>query len=86
MRKTTFTILAAAAVAAAPMAALAQMPTPADLVKNWDKDGDGAISKAEWVAAGRPAERFDAVDTNKDGKVTVAELDAAMNALRQRGG
>ncbi|MDZ4375154.1 MAG: EF-hand domain-containing protein [Phenylobacterium sp.] len=85
MRKTLI-LAAAAAALAAPTAVLAQMPSPADIVKNWDKDGDGAISKAEWAAAGRPAERFDAVDANKDGKVTAAELDAAMSAMRQRGG
>jgi hypothetical protein len=85
MRKTLI-LAAAAAALAAPTAVLAQMPSAADIVKNWDKDGDGAISKAEWTAAGRPAARFDAVDANKDGKVTAAELDAAMAAMRQRGG
>ena len=85
MRTIIFAAAAAAAIAAAG-AAQAQMPAPADLIKNWDKDGDGAVSKAEWVAAGRPAERFDAIDANKDGKVTAAELEAAMAAMRQRGG
>lgn len=85
MRKIVFAALATAALAAAG-AAQAQMPSPADIVKNWDKNGDGAVDKAEWTAAGRPAERFDAVDANKDGKVTVAELEAAMAAMRQRGG
>jgi len=84
MRKIVFAALAAAALAAG--AAQAQMPAPADIVKNWDKNGDGVVDKAEWTAAGRPAERFDAVDANKDGKVTVAELEAAMAAMRQRGG
>ena len=85
MRTIIFAAAAAAAIAAAG-AAQAQMPAPADLIKAWDKDGDGAVSKPEWVAAGRPAERFDAVDGNKDGKVTAAELEAAMAAMRQRGG
>ena len=85
MRTIIFAATAAAAIAAAG-AAQAQMPAPADIVKNWDKDGDGAVSKDEWVAAGRPAERFDAVDANKDGKVTAPELEAAMAAMRQRGG
>ncbi len=82
-------VLAAAATAAllgAAGAAQAQMPAPADIIKNWDKNGDGAVDKAEWTAAGRPAERFDAVDANKDGKVTAAELEAAMAAMRARGG
>ncbi|HSD60507.1 MAG TPA: hypothetical protein VLC55_06605 [Burkholderiales bacterium] len=50
-------------------------------VKAADTDKDDAISKAEaekampWLA-----KNFDAVDTNHDGKVTVAELDAARTA------
>ena len=83
----TIIIAAAAAVGiAAAGAASAQMPSPADMVKNWDKNGDGAVSKDEWIAAGRPGERFDAVDANHDGKVTAEELAAAMAAMRQRQG
>lgn len=85
MRKLVFAAAAAALLASAG-AAFAQMPAPADIIKNWDKNGDGAVDKAEWTAAGRPAERFDAIDANKDGKITAAELDAAMAAMRQRGG
>lgn len=84
--KTILFAAATAAVLAAAAPALAQMPAPADIVKAWDSDGDGAVSKAEWVAAGRPAERFDLVDRDKNGKVTVAELEAAVQAMRQRGG
>ncbi len=85
MRKLVFAAVTAALLAGAS-AAQAQMPAPADLVRAWDKDGDGAVSKAEWTAAGRPAERFDAVDGDKNGKVTAAELEAAMAAMRARGG
>ncbi len=85
MRKIVLAAVATGLLAAAGVAS-AQMPAPADMVKNWDKDGDGAVSKAEWIAAGRPGERFDAVDANKDGKVTAAELEAAMAAMRQRQG
>ena len=81
-------ILAASAAAllasAGAAAAQQQMPAPADIIKHWDKDGDGAVSKDEWTAAGRPAERFDMVDANKDGKVTAAELEAAMAAMRRQ--
>ena len=77
---------AAAAVLALAGAAQAQMPNPADIITAMDKDGDSAISKDEWAAAGRPAERFDMVDANKDGKITVAELEAAFAAMRQRQG
>jgi len=76
----------AAALLAAAGTVSAQMPAPADMIKNWDQNGDGAVSKDEWTAAGRPAERFDIVDANKDGKITVAELEAAMAAMRQRNG
>ncbi|HEY8571720.1 EF-hand domain-containing protein [Phenylobacterium sp.] len=84
MRKIIFAAAAVALFAAG--AANAQMPAPADVVKNMDKDGDSAISKDEWAAAGRPAERFDAVDTNKDGKISVAELEAVFAAMRARAG
>jgi Ca2+-binding EF-hand superfamily protein len=79
-------LIAATIALAAASVAQAQMPAPADLLKRWDTDGDGAVSKAEWTAAGRPAERFAMVDANKDGKVTAAEMEAAMAAMRQRGG
>lgn len=79
-------LLAAGALLAFAGAAQAQMPAPADIVKAWDKDGDGAVSKDEWVAAGRPAERFDLVDADKDGKVTTAELEAAFKAMQQQRG
>jgi len=85
MRNVIFAAAAMVLLAGAG-AAYAQMPAPADIIKNWDKNGDGAVDKAEWVAAGRPAERFDAVDANKDGKVTAAELETAMAAMRARGG
>ena len=85
MRKIILATTAAALLAAAG-AASAQMPAPADMIKTWDKNGDGTVSKDEWTAAGRPAERFDMVDANKDGKITVAELEAAMAAMRQRNG
>jgi Ca2+-binding EF-hand superfamily protein len=62
------------------------MPSAADVLKQWDTDKDGFVSKAEWIAAGRPAERFDAVDTNKDGKISADELDKAMAAMRSHPG
>jgi Ca2+-binding EF-hand superfamily protein len=42
-----------------------------------DKDGDGALSKAE-AEAGMPrlAKHFDAIDANNDGKITQDELSA----------
>ena len=84
MRKIVFAVAAVALFAAG--VANAQAPAPADIVKAMDKDADGAISKEEWAAAGRPAERFDTVDANKDGKISVAELEAVIAAMRARAG
>ena len=49
-----------------------------------DKDGDGAISKAEAEAAGmkRVSANFDKLDTNKDGKLTRDEMKAGRVAHR----
>ena len=47
--------------------------------KDADKNGDGALSKDELNAAkGFPGvkKNFDAIDANKDGKVTIAEHQA----------
>lgn len=48
-----------------------------------DKNGDGMLSREE-AAAGMPriAEHFDEIDTNKDGKLTVAEIQAWINKTR----
>jgi hypothetical protein len=84
--RTIILALSSAALVAVCGAAQAQGPTPADIIKAWDKNGDGAVDKAEWIAAGRPAERFDLVDLNHDGKITVEELTTVMAAMRQRQG
>ena len=53
-------------------------------MKAADKDGDGAISKAEADAAGmtRLSKNFDKLDANKDGKVTRKEMKMARNEHR----
>jgi Ca2+-binding EF-hand superfamily protein len=45
-----------------------------------DKDGDGALSRAELEAAGmkRPLRDFDKLDKNKDGKLTPDEMREGM--------
>lgn len=77
----------ALAAALACMAAMAQPPadTPenrarmtqqiAEHFKAADKDGDGALTRAE-VEAGMPrlAPRFDAIDTAKAGKITLEQI------------
>jgi Ca2+-binding EF-hand superfamily protein len=47
------------------------------MFKKLDTDGDGRISRAEAQAAPRLAERFDAIDANKDGFITMDEMKAA---------
>jgi Ca2+-binding EF-hand superfamily protein len=61
---------------------MAQMPAPAEIIKAWDKNADGGVDKAEWVAAGRPENRFAMVDTDKDGKISAEELTTAMARMR----
>ncbi len=42
-----------------------------------DTNHDGVLSKDEWLAAGWRAQGFDALDADKDGNLTKAELRAA---------
>jgi Ca2+-binding EF-hand superfamily protein len=52
-----------------------------------DKDGDGALSRAELEAAGmkRPLRNFDKLDKNKDGKLTPDEMREGMRMRHQEG-
>jgi hypothetical protein len=53
------------------------MPDNATIFENNDGNGDGEITRAEADAAGLPlSENWDMFDTNSDGKVVAAELDA----------
>ena len=72
--------LFAAAVAAGALCcttpALAQIPTGAQLVSQMDKDGDKAVTRQEWESSGNQYPYPEEADTDKDGKVNAAELDA----------
>jgi EF-hand domain pair/EF hand len=59
-------------------AAIAQPASPnsEDVIARMDNNADGAISKDE--AKGPLAENFDAVDTDKDGKLSQAEMKVRM--------
>jgi hypothetical protein len=84
------------AVALVPLATMAQPPadTPenraqmaqqmAERFKAADKDGDGALSRAE-AEAGMPrlAQRFDAIDTAKTGKITQEQIRSFMQKQMQ---
>jgi len=79
--RTRILVLTAAAALAGAGAASAQVTGP-EVVKAFDKNGDGFVSKAEWEAAGRPSERFDPIDANRDGRLTAQEIDQALARLR----
>ena len=82
MRRTLIAAALASLTTLAAGAAMAQMPAPAEIIKAWDKNADGVVDKAEWVAAGRPEDRFAMVDADKDGKITAEELTTAMARMR----
>jgi len=52
------------------------------MMKMADTNGDGAISKSEFMAAAM--KRFDTMDANHDGQVTKAERQAAREAMKAR--
>jgi hypothetical protein len=81
----TIRTLAALAVLALSAPVVAQQPPaqPGKFFDATDTNKDGALSKAEWEAAGRRPEGFAMMDSNKDGKVTKAEGQAAMQKMMQ---
>lgn len=84
MRRKIAALALASAAALSAGSALAQMPSPETIHKTWDKNADGVVDKAEWVAAGRKEERFALVDADGDGKITVEELTTAMSKMKAR--
>lgn len=54
----------------------------AERLKRMDANGDGAIDKAEWKG---PPERFDALDADRDGKITEPELKKALASMGGEG-
>lgn len=80
-----FALLAAVGASALTLTATAQTPpTPAPPPAKIDTDGNGAISRAEFLAdAGA---RFARMDANNDGQVTQDERRAARGAMREARG
>ncbi|PSF36251.1 transaldolase [Aphanothece hegewaldii CCALA 016] len=50
----------------------------ADIFKSYDLDGDGLITREEWLGTDAV---FDALDVNHDGKITAQEMVAGLGAL-----
>ena len=86
MRK-LFAALALTMAAAVPLGgAVAQdIPTPEQIIADNDKNGDKAIDKTEWAASPAPFPFPDEFDTDHDGKINLAEMQA-MFAGFQGGG
>jgi hypothetical protein len=81
------TLLAALLVPTLALVATAQPPSdqsPAEMVKRADTDGDGKVSRAEFIKArtARLEEAFDRIDTDGDGKLDEQEAEAAAERLR----
>ena len=75
--------LAALTLGAGGVALAQQAPQDPPRQARGDKDGDGKVSKAEFVD-GRTA-RLSALDTNRDGTVTAEEMQAGREARRAQG-
>jgi hypothetical protein len=86
------TVLAAAV--ALPLAAFAQQPaqppgqapassTPEIAFMRADANGDGKLSKAEAARLPAVASKFDALDKDKDGALSMSEYMAAFEAPKQ---
>jgi Ca2+-binding EF-hand superfamily protein len=53
--------------------------------KKADKDNDGTLDKEEAKGMPRVAKNFDAIDTDKDGTVSMEEIHTFMKAHRMKG-
>lgn len=58
-------------------------PAVTQALAQYDTDEDGKISLAEWTAAGRQERGFRRFDTNADGFMVEAELQAALEMMAQ---
>ncbi|HEX2759778.1 MAG TPA: hypothetical protein VHM27_04655 [Rhizomicrobium sp.] len=81
----TITAAALALIACAAPALAQDIPSPQEIIAQNDKNGDGAIDKAEWAASPAPVPFPDEADTNHDGKIDLAELTALFAAFQNGG-
>ena len=56
------------------------------MIARLDTDGDALLSAAEMANRNVPQDLFDRVDTNSDGFIDQAEIDAAKAQMKERGG
>lgn len=70
-------------VAAGGIAFASMARAPAGPWARADANGDGVITRAEWIAAANA--RFDRLDVNKDGKLIVGELPSPPRHWRHHG-
>jgi hypothetical protein len=61
-----------------------QMPSPEEFMKSNDKNSDGKVEKSELT--GPAANFFDRMDENKDGGITLEEVKASRERMRQHTG
>lgn len=61
-----------------------QMPSPEEFMKSNDKNSDGKVEKSELT--GPAANFFDRMDENKDGGITLEEVKASRERMRQQNG
>ncbi len=86
MRSLYLLPLLAAAYPSLAMAQATSTPDKAQAVfEKADSNHDGALSLAEWTAAGRRERGFKMIDADGDGKVTPSELEAAAAKFGRRG-
>lgn len=89
MKRTLLLSMVAAGILASPMA-FAQGPGSQDgkgghkgkMMQAIDTDGDGQISKAEFMA--KHEERFDEMDANEDGALSKDEMKSAWEARKEK--
>lgn len=59
-----------------------RQPPSADKIKMMDSDGDGKLSAAEYASATK--KMFDSTDTDKNGSISRAEMEASHKAMAAR--
>ncbi len=81
-------LLAAACLCACGLlpAAAQDIPPPAQIVAENDKNNDGGIDPTEWAASPAPIPFPAEFDANKDSKINVAELEAMFTSMFGGGG